>query len=118
MAPGGLLQLNTDVNVTGAKEKADETTVELFVGDGNGTPEKRGQQVVALSAAGPAAVEFSLSGWKLGTHQGMVRIVGRDGLASDDVRYFTVDVRPPSKVLLLAEKAADGLFVREARFPS
>ena len=118
VAPGGLLQLNTELNVTGVKEKANETTVELFVGDGNGIPEKRGQQVVAPSGNGPAPVEFSLSGLKLGTHQGMVRIVGRDGLASDDVRYFTVDVRPPSKVLLLAEKATDALFVREALSPS
>ena len=66
--------------------------------------EKRGQQVVALSRERPAPVEFSLSGLKLGTHQGFVRIVGRDGLACDDMRYFTVEVRPPSKVLLLAEK--------------
>jgi hypothetical protein len=118
IAPGGLLQLNTELNVIGAKEKANGTTVELFVGDGNGKPEKRGQQVVALSAGSAAPVEFSLSGLKLGTHQGVVRIVGRDGLASDDVRYFTVDVRPPSKVLLLAEKASDALFVREALSPS
>src|SRR3954447_2011831 len=118
IAPGGLLQLNTELNVIGSKEKANETTVELFVGDGNGKLEKRGQQVVALSRERPMPVEFSLSGLKLGTHQGMLRIVGRDGLASDDVRYFTVDVRPPSKVLLLAEKASDALFVREALSPS
>jgi hypothetical protein len=118
VAPGGLLQLNTELSAIGAKDKANQTTVELFVGDGNGKPEKRGQQVVALGSDGVAPVEFSLSGLKLGTHQGMVRIVGRDGLASDDVRYFTVDVRPPSKVLLLAEKETDALFVREALSPS
>jgi hypothetical protein len=118
IAPVGLLQLNTELTAIGAKEKADETTVELFVRDGSGKLEKRGQQVVALSREQAVPVEFSLSGLKLGTHQGMVRIVGRDGLASDDVRYFTVDVRPPSKVLLLAEKASDALFVREALSPS
>src|SRR3954468_6851250 len=118
IAPGGLLQLNTELTVIGSKEKANETTVELFVSDDNGKLEKRGQQVVALSRERPMPVEFSLSGLKLGTHQGMLRIVGRDGLASDDVRYFTVDVRPPSKVLLLAEKASDALFVREALSPS
>jgi hypothetical protein len=127
VAPGSVLQLNTELMTAGAM-KENETTVELFVGDGNGKPEKRGQQVVALnhpSAAGsgsngqrPTPVEFSLSGLKLGTHQGFVRIVGRDRLACDDVRYFTVEVRPPSKVLLLAEKADDALFVREALSPS
>src|SRR3954453_3418762 len=75
IAPGGLLQLNTELNVTGPHDKANETTVELFVGDGNGKPDKRGQQMVAQSAGAPALapVEFSLSGLKLGTHQGFVR---------------------------------------------
>ncbi len=118
IAPGGLLQLTTELSATSAKESANETTVELFVGDGNGKPEKRGQQVVKLSPGGASPVEFSLSGLKLGIHQGMVRIVGRDGLAADDVRYFTVDVQPPSKVLLLADKTSDALFVREALSPS
>jgi hypothetical protein len=63
-------------------------------------------------------VEFSLSGLKLGTHQGFVRIAGRDGLACDDVRYFTVEVRPPSKILLLASKPEDAVFLREALAPS
>ena len=119
IAPGGLLQLNTELTSTGAKENANETTVELFVGDGNGQAGEAGAAgCCAQRRRAAAPVEFSLSGLKLGTHQGMVRIVGRDGLASDDVRYFTVDVRPPSKVLLLAEKASDALFVREALSPS
>ena len=37
---------------------------------------------------------------------------------ADDVRYFTVDVRPPSKVLLLGESADDTLFLREALAPT
>ena len=118
VAPGGLLQLTTDLSAASGKEGVNETTVELFVGDGNGKPEKRGQQVVKVSPGGPSPIEFSLSGLKLGTHQGMVRIVGRDGLSADDVRYFTVDVQPPSKVLLLADKTSDALFVREALQPS
>jgi hypothetical protein len=125
IAPGGLLQLNTELLTTGAR-KENETTVELFVADGADKPEKRGQQVVALNspsadsgaAERPTPVEFSLSGLKLGAHQGFVRIVGRDGLACDDVRYFTVDVRAPSKVLLLAEKSEDALFLREALSPT
>jgi hypothetical protein len=118
IAPGGLLQLNTELATTGPKGKESDATVELFVGDGDGKPEKRGQQIVPLKVDGAVPIEFSLSGLKLGTHQGFVRILGRDGLTPDDARYFTVDVRPPSKVLLLAEKASDALFVREALQPS
>jgi aerotolerance regulator-like protein len=117
IAPGGLLQLNTELVTIGAASNGNERTVELYVDDGANKAEKRGQQVVSLSRDRPA-VEFSVSGLKLGTHQGYVRIVGRDGLACDDVRYFTVEVRPPSKVLLLATKAEDALFVREALSPT
>ncbi len=116
--PGGLLQLNTELLSTGPASKESETTVELYMDDGAKGPEKRGQQVVAFSRERPAPVEFSLAGLSLGTHQGYVRIAGRDGLACDDVRYFTVEVRPPSKVLLLAEKADEAIFMRKALSPT
>jgi hypothetical protein len=117
VAPDGLLQLSTDVIAAGGANK-EETTVELFVGDGSHPPEKRGQQVATLSRDRPTPIEFSLSGLKLGTHQGFVQIAGRDALGCDDVRYFTVEVRPPSKVLLLGEKPDDTLFLREALSPT
>ncbi|HEX5472791.1 MAG TPA: BatA domain-containing protein [Lacipirellulaceae bacterium] len=117
VAPGGLLQLNTNLVATG-DANTKESTVELFVGDGSRAPEKRGQQLATLRGDRPIHVEFSLSGLPLGTHQGFVRIVGRDGLACDDIRYFTVDVRPPSKILLLGEKPDDTLFLHEALSPT
>jgi hypothetical protein len=117
IASSGLLQLNTDLLSTGAAGKETETTVELYVGDRANRPEKRGQQVVAGHTPS-TPIEFSLSGLAPGTHQGFVRIVGRDALPCDDVRYFTIDVRPPSKVLLLGQKAEDTLFLREALAPS
>src|SRR5436190_22175791 len=67
VAPGGLLQLNTDLLATGAAGKDSETPVELYVGDGANKPEKRGQQMVALNGEQPSSVEFSLSGLKVGT---------------------------------------------------
>jgi hypothetical protein len=118
VAPGGLLQLNTELLSTGPASKENETTVELYIEDGAKGPEKRGQQVVGLNRERPAPVEFSLSGLSLGAHQGYVRIAGRDGLACDDVRYFSVEVRPRSKVLLLAEKADEAIFMREALSPT
>ena len=115
LSPGGVLRLDTELQAIGAAAESGEVVVELFVGDRRIRPEKRG----AASRSSPARIEsvpieFSLSGLELGTHQGYVRIVGHDALPCDDVRYFTVDVRPPSKVLLLAETEADALFLREA----
>jgi hypothetical protein len=92
--------------------------VELYVGDEADKPEKRGQQTVSPSGEQRKSVEFSLSGLELGVHQGHVRITAGDALSCDDVRYFTVDVRPPTKVLLLAENEESTLFLREALSPS
>jgi hypothetical protein len=122
LTPGGLLQLQTELVTTGPVSQADgsaeERVVELYLGDGATEPEKRGQQVVALNHDRSMPIEFSLSGLKLGTHQGLVRIAANDALPCDNARYFTVEVRPPSKVLLLGESADDTLFLREALAPS
>jgi hypothetical protein len=117
VATTGMLQLSTELMRTGAAGKEAETTVELYVADRANNPEKRGQQVVANTAQ-TAPVEFSLSGLQPGTHQGFVRIMGSDPLSCNDVRYFTIDVRPPSKVLLLGEKADDTIFLRESLAPT
>ncbi len=144
LSPGGLLRLDTELVTIGAPngnaDAGSERVVELYVSDGTATPEKRGQQTVALSRPSavsstlrlrpegssgpngererPREVEFSLSGLGLGVHQGFVRIAGGDALPSDDVRFFTVDVAPPTKILLLGERDDDTLFLREALAPT
>ncbi|MEX2309711.1 MAG: BatA domain-containing protein [Pirellulales bacterium] len=118
LAPGGLLRLETELSAIGEANDGEEAVVELYVGDGAEGPEKRGQQVVALSNERSTPVEFSLSGLGLGTHQGFVRLAASDALPADDVRYFTVEVRPPSKILLLAESTDDTLFLGEALAPT
>lgn len=82
-------------------------SVELYLLDAQGKPQKRGQETVAVSETGAQGVEFPLGGLELGTHQGYLRIVGTDGLAADDRRYFTVEVKPPWKVLVAAASPAD-----------
>lgn len=130
IAPGGVLQIRTDVFATAAADgdanggvgnraaASMDASVELFLGRDPGSSEKRGQQQVALTNTQTVPVEFSLAGLDVGSHQGYVRLVGGDGLPADDVRYFTVDVQPPWQVLLLGESPADALFLREALAPS
>ena len=128
LTPASVLRLEADLLNTGAQADDDnsgdkvestakDVAVELFVGAGSGEPEKRGQQVISL-AGERQPLEFSLSGLELGSHQGFVQIIGSDGLPADDARYFSVDVRPPSKILLLGEEEFDTLFLREALAPS
>jgi hypothetical protein len=119
LTPGGLLQINTDLTATGEIAEHGDVTIELYLDDATGGVQKRGQQVVKIEKEGePAHVEFSLSGVEPGTHQGYVRIVGDDALVCDDVRFFTIEVRPPRKVLLLGDKLEDTLFLHEALAPS
>ncbi len=126
LAPGGTLRIETDLLTAGTASDggaqsvndAREVVAELYVGTDIANAEKRGQQTVTPAGTGATPIEFSLSGLQLGTHQGFVRIVGSDGLPADDVRYFTIDVRPAVSVLLLGEDADDTIFLREALSPS
>jgi len=99
---------------------AAECTVELYLVDRNGNQQRRNATVVRLEDNQGQRLRFSLASLGPGTHQGMVRIVGADGLAEDDVRYFTVEVRPPWKVLVVAPEPAErrALYLTEALSPT
>ena len=47
-------------------------------------------------------VQFSKRLEEPGTHRGFLRISGEDGLADDDIRYFTAEVKPAWRVLMAA----------------
>lgn len=80
--------------------------VELFLRDKEGMLQKRSEAVVALRSGQPAGVEFPLVGLKEGTHQGKVRVASADALPADDERFFTVQVKPPWRVLVAAQSPA------------
>ncbi|HEX7450583.1 MAG TPA: BatA domain-containing protein [Pirellulales bacterium] len=85
--------------------QADERGVEVYLFEGEDA-EKRGQEIVKVEADQSQGVEFSLGPLDAGTHQGYVRLLGADGLAIDDRRWFTLDVKPPWKVLIAAAPPA------------
>lgn len=96
-----------------------ERGVELYVVGADGTPQKRHQETVELVGGESREVEFPLSGLIEGTHQGFVRLVGEDGLAVDDVRYFTVEALPAWSVLIAAAPPVGlhALYLEEALAP-
>jgi hypothetical protein len=63
---------------------------------------ERGRQEVDVAADSSAEVQFTLGSLELGLHQGEMRIDDADNLPEDNVRYFTVEVRPPAKLLVAA----------------
>jgi len=97
-----------------------ERSVELYLLGPELAPEKRAQATAELEEGRPRAIEFRLGSMEAGTHRGYVEIVGADGLAADDKRFFTVEVTPAWRVLLVAPHPADryALFLAEALAPA
>lgn len=98
--------------------KGEDPLVELSIQNEDGRLVKRDQRIASFDDNGVARVAFEMADLPLGTHQGSVQLQASDPLAVDNTRYFTVEVRPPAKVLLLAERPGDARFVREALSPS
>jgi hypothetical protein len=111
------LTVETSVSCLGA---AAPRVVELYLRDAQGKPQKRSEQSCEAAPGESRQIEFHLGGLEPGTHQGFVRLVGQDGLAADDVRYFTVVVKPAWRVLVAAPRPAQSyaVFFTQALAPT
>jgi hypothetical protein len=78
---------------------------------------RRGSQSVKLEPESQQRVRFSVRGLEPGVHQGQVRIVGEDGLALDDVRFFAVEVQPAWPVLIVSPPDVSPKYLVEALAP-
>jgi len=111
LRPGEPLHLEVPLS---SNLEGEDPLVELSLQDDQGRLQKRDQRIAAFDDKGQARVVFELAELPLGTHQGAVKLATADPLAADNTRYFTVEVRPPARVLLLAERPQDAAFVRHA----
>jgi Aerotolerance regulator N-terminal len=106
LAKNSPLSLQTELVADGAV--ADDRGVAIYTIDpSSGELQLRSQSPAKATPEQPQPVDFQIDGLELGVHQGVVRIAGEDSLPSDDSRYFTVDVRPPWKVLVVAPKPVE-----------
>ncbi len=101
-----------------------ERSVELYLVDREtGQPNKRGQNPFVFRPGESQRASFTLLGLAPGIHQGYLKIAGEDALPCDDTRWFTVEVRPPWRVLIAAPQDADrqseeyAFFLSEALAP-
>ncbi|MGL4461113.1 MAG: vWA domain-containing protein [Planctomycetia bacterium] len=62
-------------------------------------------------------IAFNLGNLTEGLHQGRVGVAAADAMPFDDVRYFTIDVRPPVRVLLVSEDPGDAMNFSNALDP-
>jgi hypothetical protein len=92
--------------------------VEVLGADGRYT--RRGVKPVSWRQGGPAQVDFEVAGLEPGTRQGRVVIEGSDDLEADDIRYFTVEVGAPGRVIVAAPRPAGrtAAFLVQAIAPS
>ena len=124
LATRGTLKINTELVPTGI---GGERTVELYLLEpdperkelGERKPVKCDQQTVSLVPGQPQQLAFERKRLGLGTYQGYLQVLGGDGLPADDRRYFTVEVKPPWPVLVVAPQPTDNytLFVSQALAP-
>lgn len=56
---------------------------------------------------------MTIPGLDTGTHHGLITLVGDDGIKLDDQRFFTVQVLPPSKVLLVCDDPNESLIMSQ-----
>ena len=117
VAAGGAVDIQTDISCLGAEG---QRAIELDLLGPDGKPEKTSEQIHALKPGESQTVDFRLTSLKAGVQQGLVRIVGQDSLPDDDVRYFSVEVRPPWPVLVVAQQplAETAIYFTEAIAPT
>ncbi len=58
---------------------------------------------VEIAPGGSSELRLTIPPLDVGLHHGVLQLVGDDALALDDVRFFTVGVLTPSRVLLVAD---------------
>ena len=117
VAAGGSVEIQTDISSLGIEG---QRVVELDLLTSAGTLQNNSEQIKRLKPGESQTVDFRLTSLKPGTQQGLVRIVGQDSLAADDVRYFSVEVRPPWPVLVVAQQptAETAIYLTEAIAPA
>jgi hypothetical protein len=115
LRPGESLHIEAALAATAG---GDPPLVELHLAAEDGRLEKRRETIAEIDSSGEGRVTFDVKDLPLGTHQGSVNLVAADPLAVDNTRYFTVEVRPPARVLLLAERPQDARLLSEALSPS
>ncbi|MGY8768657.1 MAG: BatA domain-containing protein [Pirellulales bacterium] len=78
---------------------------------------RRHRQTIKLASEQGTLVPFKLAGLEEGLHHGWVQLTGKDGLAIDDRRWFSVEVRVPWDLLVVEGTNAKSSDLVEALAP-
>ncbi len=126
-ATGVPVKVSSTLSVSGDAGSTTSATVELelFQNDPALPVVRDGQVVlpdlrsvdrtsVRVDAGASREILLSMAPLELGTHHGRIRLVGDDAISLDDVRYFSLQVLPPSRVLVVASNDAESRIIGDA----
>lgn len=68
----------------------------------------------SVADGGSSELLMTIPALDVGTHHGRIRLTGEDPLQLDDVRYFSLQVLPPSSVLLVSDNDDEARIIRQA----
>jgi hypothetical protein len=100
LSEGGTLTVDAAVSAVGVEES--EKIVELSLLGRDGKLLKKGQQSIKVGGQQGARAQFVVASLQGPVQQGELRLLSSDPLAMNDVRYFTIEIQPPPKVLLVS----------------
>jgi hypothetical protein len=73
---------------------------------------------IKLASGSSQEILLTIPTLDVGIHHGRVRMIGNDAMPLDDVRYFSIQVIPPSRVLLVGDEEDEANIIRDAISPS
>jgi len=115
MLSSQVLPMNGDLEIdaTVRQRGTDGDNIVRLVVDG----EPRGEKPIRLSGGQGVTVNFPVPGLREGFHQGELLLATGDDMPFDDRRYFTVDVRPAARVLIVSDNKNESIYWRKALDP-
>lgn len=119
LSEGSSLTIEAALSAIGVEDS--EKTVELSIVGRDGKLVPQGKQPVKVGGQQGARVQLPIANLQGPVVHGELRLLASDPLSMNDVRHFTVEVKPPPKVLLVspsdrvAELLADMLVLEDER---
>ncbi|MDR2762851.1 MAG: BatA domain-containing protein [Planctomycetaceae bacterium] len=113
-SPDSSVEIETEISNIGQETTR---TIDLILLDESGG-EIIKETKTAIFPAGESrrTISFSTTGFSVGVHQGKVQFTVSDTLEFDDKMYFTIQVLPPSRIMIASETPVreTSLFLRQA----
>ncbi|MDR1924457.1 MAG: BatA and WFA domain-containing protein [Planctomycetaceae bacterium] len=109
--------IDIEAQISNIGQECSRTIDLILVGEGGSGETIRDTKTVLFpDGESQRTVSFAMTGFNSGIYQGKIQFTVSDSLEFDDKMFFTVQVLPPSKILLVSDVPVrdTSLFVRQA----